>query len=247
MVTLHVRLDFTVSKSPLVPFNSTICLGNGPKRRQKASKSAQCAPTHRNQARAVYWAMWLKIRFRGHLFHPQPPTFCGFQAAESPNETPRSPNQWSLGGAGGQPGPRTVGANGGSIRVPGAKKIIFSKVVPRSLGMLKQVFLAHFEPEVARFGPWKIPNCLENGPFQDQKCVKNGSKTRFSKSDPGPFGMLKQVSLAHFEPIWTGFGPWKSQYSLKRGRFGSKNGWNWSKTRFSKSDLGALGVHKEVF
>ena len=72
--TLHVRLDFTVSKSPLVPFNSTICPRNGPKRRQKAPKCAQCAPTPRNQARAVSWATWLKIRFRGHLVPPQPPT-----------------------------------------------------------------------------------------------------------------------------------------------------------------------------
>ena len=40
------------------------------------------------------------------------------------------------------------GANGGS-RVPAAKKIIFSKNVPRPLGMLKQVFLARFEPVVA--------------------------------------------------------------------------------------------------
>ena len=38
VATLHVRLDFTVSKSPLVPFNSTICPRNGPKRRQKAPK-----------------------------------------------------------------------------------------------------------------------------------------------------------------------------------------------------------------
>ena len=90
------------------------------------------------------WTGFAPWKFRGHLFHPQPPTFCGFQALESPNETPRTPNQWSLGGAGGQPGPRTVGANGGSTRVPGAKKIIFSKVVPGTLGMLKQVFLAHF-------------------------------------------------------------------------------------------------------
>ena len=90
--------------------------------------------------------------------------------------------------------------------------------------MLKQMFLAHFEPVVTCFGPWKIPECLENRPFWDQRWVKNGSKTRSFKSDPGPFGMLKQVFLAHFEPIWTGFGPWKSQYSLKRGRFGSKNG-----------------------
>ena len=46
-----------------------------------------------------------------------------------------------------------VGANGGSTGVPGAKKIIFSKVVPRPLGMLKQVLLAQFEPVVTCFGP----------------------------------------------------------------------------------------------
>ena len=70
--------------------------------------------------------------------------------------------------------------------------------------MLKQVVLAHFEPVATGFGSWKIPKCLENGPFWDQKWVKNGSKMRFSKSDPGPFGMLKQVFLAHFEPAaWT--------------------------------------------
>ena len=51
VATLHVRLDFAVSKSPLAPFNSTICPRNGPKRRQKAPKTAQCAPTPRNQAR----------------------------------------------------------------------------------------------------------------------------------------------------------------------------------------------------
>ena len=111
--TLHVRLDFTVSKSSLVPFNSMICPRNGPKMRQKAPKSAQCAPTPRNQAGAVSWALWLKIRFRGHLVHPQSPTFCGFQASQSPNETRRPSNQWSLGAAGGQPGPRMAGANGG--------------------------------------------------------------------------------------------------------------------------------------
>ena len=38
MPTVHVRLDFTVSKSPLVPLNSMICPRNGPKRRQKAPK-----------------------------------------------------------------------------------------------------------------------------------------------------------------------------------------------------------------
>ena len=112
---------------------------------------------------------------------------------------------------------RTAGANGGSTRVRWAKKIVFPKVVPRPLGMLKQVFLGRFEPVVARFGPWKIPKCLENGPFWDQKCVKNGSKTRFPKSDRGPYGMLKQVFLAHFEPVVTRFGPRKIPKCLEKG------------------------------
>ena len=243
MATLHERLDFTVSKSPLVPFNSTICPRNGPKRHQKAPKSAQCAPTPRNQARAVSWATGRKTEFRGHLVHPQPPTFCGFHPSELPNEPLRPPYQWSLGGAGGQPGRRTVGANGGSTRVPGAKKKIFSKVVPRTLGMLKQVFLGRFEPVVARFGPWKIAKCLENGPFWDQKWVKNGSKTRFSKNDPGPFGMLKQVVLAQIEPVATGFGSWKIPKCLDNGPFLDQK-WvkNGSKTRFSKSDPGPFGM-----
>ena len=81
--------------------------------------------------------------------------------------------------------------------------MIFSKVVPRPLGMLRNVFLGRFEPVVARFKPWKIPKYLENGPFWNQKCVKNGSKTRVSQSDPAPFGMLKQAFLAHFKlSLW---------------------------------------------
>ena len=175
-------LDFTVSKSPLVPFNSRICPRNGPKRREKSPKSAQCAPTPRNQARAVSWATWLKSEFRGHLVHPQPPTFCGFQASESPNEPPRPPYQRSLGGAGGQPGARTLGANGGSTRFPGAKKNIFSKVVPRPLGMLKQVFSACFELVPTRFWPWNNPKCFENGPFWNQSGPKMGQKCDFPKA-----------------------------------------------------------------
>ena len=167
-------------------------------RPKKAPKIAPCAPAPRNQERAVSSARWLKNEFRGHLVHPQPHTFYGFQASESPNETCRPLYEWSLGAAEGPARPRTVGANGGSTRVPRAKKNIFSKVVPRPLGMLKQVFLSRFKPVVARFGPWKIPKCLEHGLFWDQQWVKNGSKTHFSKSDPGPFGMLKQVVLAHF-------------------------------------------------
>ena len=92
--------------------------------------------------------------------------------------------------------PAHSGGHQRSAGVPGAKKMIFFKVVPRPVGMLKQVFLARFEPVVARFRRLKTPKCLENGPFWDQKTVKNGSKTHFSKGDPGPFGKLKQVFVA---------------------------------------------------
>ena len=39
--------------------------------------------------------------------------------------------------------------------------------------MPKQVFLARLELVVARFGFPKVPKCLENGLFWDQKWVKN--------------------------------------------------------------------------
>ena len=79
--------------------------------------------------------------------------------------------------------------------------------------MLKQVFLGRFEPVVMRFGPWKMAKCLENGPFWDQQWVKNGSKTRFSKSDPTPFGMHNQVFRAHFEPCFMEFSPFHHVYA----------------------------------
>ena len=42
----------------------------------------------------------------------------------------------------------------------------------RPCAMLKQVFLDRLELVVAGFGPPKIPKCLENGLFWDQKWVK---------------------------------------------------------------------------
>ena len=49
----------------------------------------------------------------------------------------------------------------------------FLKNDPRPCATLKQVFLGRFELVVAHFGPPKIPKCLENGLFWDQKWVKN--------------------------------------------------------------------------
>ena len=45
--------------------------------------------------------------------------------------------------------------------------------------MLKRVFLARFEPVVTRFGPWKIPKCLENGLFWDQKMGQKWVRNAF--------------------------------------------------------------------
>ena len=207
-----------------------------------------CVKHTQNQEGAVPSATGIKTEFRGHLFHPQPPTFYGFQASESPNETPTPLYTWSLAGVGGQPSRRSVGANGGSTGVPRAKKIIFFKVVSRPLGMLKQVLLGRFEQVVARFGACKIPKCLENGPFEDQKWVKNGSKTHFFRSDPAPFGMLKQVFLACFEPEVMRFGPWIRPKCLENGPLWEQK-WvkNAPKMCFSKSDLGPFGVLKQMF
>ena len=124
----------------------------------------------------------------------------------------------------------------------------FSKTHPGSLGRLKQVFLAHFEPVGTRFGPWKIPTCLEKGLFWDQKWVKNGSETRFSKNDPVPFGWLKQVFLAHFEPVGMRFTPWKIPNCLeKRPCWDQKWVKNGSKMRISEKDLRPLVMLQSVF
>ena len=93
------------------------------------------------------------------------------------------------------------------------------------------MFLGRFEPVVMHFGLWKIPKCLENGPFSDQKWVKKGSKVHFSKSDPGPLGMVRQMFLAHFEPVVTRFGPWRihPKMPLKGAALAQKVGQKWVK------------------
>ena len=48
----------------------------------------------------------------------------------------------------------------------------FLKNDPQPCATPKQLFLDRFELVVAHFGPPKIPKCLENGLFWDQKWVK---------------------------------------------------------------------------
>ena len=62
---------------------------------QMAPKSPRiCAhwpPIAPNQKQTISWATWLKMRFRAHLIHPQPPTFGGFHPSKLPQRTPRPP------------------------------------------------------------------------------------------------------------------------------------------------------------
>ena len=90
---------------------------------------------------------------------------------------------------------------------------------PTSFRMLRQLFLARFEPMVKHYVPWKIPKCLENGPFWAQTWVTEGSKTDFSNRYYEPFGMLKESFFAEFEPVVTRFGPWKMPKRLENGLF----------------------------
>ena len=69
-----------------------------------------------------------------------------------------------------------------------------------------------------------------------EQWVKNGSKTCFPKNDPRPFMMLKQVVLAHFEPVATGLGSCKIPKCLEMGHFGAKNG----------SKMGQKGIFPKV-
>ena len=53
----------------------------------------------------------------------------------------------------------------GPARFPGRKKGFLSKLFPDHLGHSKKLFWLVSEPVVTHFGPWKIPNLLENGPL----------------------------------------------------------------------------------
>ena len=120
--TLHVQLDFPMSTSSLRPSNSTICPGNGPKRPPEAPNFVQIG-WRRPQTRAGHiFGYMAETRFRGHLVHPQPPTFCGFHASELPKWTPRPPYPGPLGCGKLQAQAQTGGCPNGSIWSNGAEK-----------------------------------------------------------------------------------------------------------------------------
>ena len=143
--TLHVRLDFPVTKGPLVPCNSTICPRISPKGRQKGPKTAQCAPTPRNQASGRILGYVAQKRIPRAPSPPATPHFLRFSKPQNrPTRHVDTRTTGHLVQPEGRPAHAQWGPTVGPTRVPRAKKIIFSKVVPRPLGMLKQVFLGLF-------------------------------------------------------------------------------------------------------
>ena len=245
-----MRLDCPVTKSPFLPSSSTICPRNGPKNGQKWPKCALFVPNRPETKNGLYLGLrGSKPNSRGTLSTRNHPLCVVSKPQNGPARLVDPRTSGDLVQPEGNPARAQLGPTVGPPGFPGRKKCFFFKVGPRPLGMLKQVFLGRFEPVVAHFGPWKIPKCLKNGPFQDQKWVKNESKTHFSKSDLGPFGALKQVFFLPILSPWGRIFPHeKSQNALKMGRFGTKNGSkNGSKTCFSISDPGPFGMLRQVF
>ena len=69
----------------------------------------------------------------------------------------------------------------------------------------------------------------------------------FSKNDPTPFGVPKQVKRALFEPMASHFGHSRVTKCLEKGLFwDEKSVKNGSKMCFSKDTFGLFGVHKQV-
>ena len=104
-------------------------------------------------------------------------------------------------------------------RFPGRKKSFFPKLSLDHLGCSNKCFQPVLSPWWHIFALRKSQNALKMGRFKTKNAKKNGSKTRFSRSHPGPFGMLKQVFIAHFEPVVTCFGPRKIPICLENGSF----------------------------
>ena len=89
--TLHVRLHFTVSKSSLVPFNSTICPRNGPKRRQKAPKTCAMRTTTPKPSTGRILGYVAQIRIPRAPSPPATPHFLWFRSfriAQRATQTP---------------------------------------------------------------------------------------------------------------------------------------------------------------
>ena len=220
---------------------------NGPKRCQKATKTAQYALTPRNQARTVSWATWLKIRFRGHLVHPQPPTFCGCQPSEWPNETRRPRTSGHLVQSEGSPARARRGPTVGPPGSPGRKKSFFPKLFPDHLGCSNTCFWPVLSPWWRVLGHQKSQNALKMGRFKTKNGSKMGEKRVFPKVILDHFGCSNTCFWPVLSPWWRVLGHGKSENALKMGRFKTKNGSKMGQKRvFPKVILDHFGCSNTI-
>ena len=164
-------------------------LGNGFKRPPEAST----ADSHKPRIGHIYGYM-AQYAIPGAPTPPATPTFCGFHPSEVLKPTPRLQYLGPLGCRKLQAQVHSDGYQNGSTGSSRGKKMTFLKKDPRPCATLKHVFLDRFQLVVAHFGSPRIPKCLENGLFRDQKGVQNGSKTNFAKPHPRPFAQTGEMS-----------------------------------------------------
>ena len=186
-------LTFLRQRALWGPLTPTYAPETAQKGRQKPQNLCRMAGDRDKPRTGHIFGSMAQKAIRGHLDHPQPPTFCGFHHSELPKWTPRPPYPSPVGCGKLQGEAKTGGCPNGSIGSNGGRKMNFLKNDPTPCVMIKQLFLDCVELVVAHFGPPKIPKCLEDVLFWNQKWVKNGSKPLFSKIHPGPFGVHKRV------------------------------------------------------
>ena len=122
---------------------------------------------------------------------------------------------------------QTCGCQNGSTRSTRCKKKkTFFKNHPRPHGIQNKCFWHILSSGWPVFGPPKIPKCLENGLFCNQKSVKNGSKKMcFSQ---GTFWIIWGAQINWNEPISSPCcaisAPLKAKRALKMGKLGITNG-----------------------
>ena len=80
------------------------------------------------------------------------------------------------------------------------QKCVFPKILLNYLGCTNKWNEPILGPYWAILAPLKAQKGLENGPNGDDKWLKDRSKPRFSKHDPGSLVVPKRMNIAHFEP-----------------------------------------------
>ena len=163
--------DCPVTESSLLPSNSTTCPTSIPKRAKNCLNVhylCQIGPKPRRGRILGYVAPNQIPRAPGPSATPHFLCFPGLKIAQREALTPVPVVTWWSRRAS-RPG-HDWGSTVGPLGSRGEKKI-FSEAVPRPLGMLKQLFVAHSEPLRTRTGTWKIPKCLEKGPLWHKRWV----------------------------------------------------------------------------